>query len=406
VKKDLDKLMRQHRVNAIYAEGKASKNAMMYYLLNGANIYGIFVKQRGKRPFVVHSAIEREVARKTGHRLISWNSFNIKKITEKYRDKIKTGAQLMNDIIEHCGITGNIAFYSPVGMGIGYHSLKRLSRIHPSIKVHYEKDKDIVMAARETKDTGEVERIEKAGRAVARAFDTVIKMVRNLKVKKHVIMKDRKHPLRIGDLRSILNMELLKSGYTNSEGMIVAQGRDAGVPHNAGNDRETVKLGKTIVFDIFPQELGGGYFFDFTRTICFGFASKRIKELYAIVKGAQDFVFEQCRIGRLNRKIEESLCRYFEKHGHSTFLTDPKTEKGYCHSLGHGLGLNVHESPTFGLYRTNKNRITPGQVFTIEPGLYYPEQGFGIRLEDVAYINKRGKVENLTRCARNLIVRM
>jgi Xaa-Pro aminopeptidase len=128
--------------------------------------------------------------------------------------------------------------------------------------------------------------------------------------------------------------------------------------------------------------------------------------MYRIVKDAQDLVFDQCRSGKLNRQIEATLCRFFEKHGHTTFLSNPRTQQGYCHSLGHGLGLNVHERPTFGLFKTNTNRISRGQVFTIEPGLYYPEQGFGIRLEDVAYMNSRGKVENLTKCARRLVIGM
>jgi Xaa-Pro aminopeptidase len=406
MKKDLDHIMREHRVHAIFAEGKASRNATMYYLLNGANMHGIYVKERGKRPYVVHSTIEREVAQKTGHRLINWNTFDIRKLTEHYNDKIKTNVAFMKKIIERCRIKGTVAFYSTPNMGVGYYNCKRLAQTCPTLRVYYEKDKDIVMAARETKDRQEVERIKKAGRAVTQSFNAVIKYVRGLRIRKHAIMKDRKHSLRLGDIRSMLNIELLTRGYANSEGMIIAQGRDAGVPHNAGNDRETVKLGRTIVFDIFPQELGGGYFFDFTRTVCFGFASKQVKEYYAIVKDAQDLVFEQCTAGRLNRRIEESLCRFFEKHGHTTFLSDPRTQIGYCHSLGHGLGLNVHESPTFGLFKTNKNRIAAGQVFTIEPGLYYPAQGFGIRLEDVAYINGRGKVENLTTCARNLVIGM
>lgn len=406
MKRDLDRIMKEHRVDAIFAEGKASKNATMHYLLNGANISGVFIKERGKRPYVVHSTIEREIAQQTGYRLINWNVFDIRKLTERYDDKIKTNAALIRKIIEHCHIRGTVAFYGTTNMGVGYYNCKRLAQIYPLVKVYYEKGKDIVMAARNTKDHQEVQRIKKAGRAVTQSFNALIKYVRSMKVKRQVIMKDRKHPLRIGDMRSMLNIELLNRGYTNSEGMIVAQGRDAAVPHNAGNDRETVKLGRTIVLDIFPQELGGGYFFDFTRTVCFGFAPKRIRELYSVVKDAQDLIFDQCIKGRLHRRIEESLCRFFEKHGHTTFLSDPRTQSGYCHSLGHGLGLNVHESPAFGLVKTNRDRITPGQVFTIEPGLYYPDQGFGIRLEDVAYINTRGKVENLTICARNLVIGM
>jgi Xaa-Pro aminopeptidase len=188
--------------------------------------------------------------------------------------------------------------------------------------------------------------------------------------------------------------------------MIVAQGRDAGVPHNSGNDREAVKVGETIVFDIFPQQQGGGYYFDFTRTICFGYAPKKYHEVYRLVKQAQDISFEQIRTGHLNIEIERSICKFFEKNGHPSPLSTPKTQSGYCHSLGHGLGLNIHESPGFGLFRTNKDRITAGHVFTVEPGLYYPEQDFGIRLEDVIYIDPKGKPVNITNHPRQLVVDM
>jgi Xaa-Pro aminopeptidase len=178
------------------------------------------------------------------------------------------------------------------------------------------------------------------------------------------------------------------------------------VPHNSGRDREAVTLGKTIVFDIFPRERGGGYFFDFTRTICFGYAPDYVKAIYRLVTEAQDYAFSLFQAGKRCSEIGRAVCRFFEKAGHKTLLTDPKTQVGYCHSLGHGLGLNIHESPSFSLFGTNKDVVQRGHVFTNEPGLYYPQKGFGVRLEDVVFINKKGKPVNLTHCARKLVVEM
>jgi Xaa-Pro aminopeptidase len=398
--------MKVMKIDAIYAEGKASNDPTMYYLLNGANIYGIYVKKRGVRAYVIHSSIEREVAQESGLNLINMNKYDIRKIFGKHKDKIKASAVLTSLILKDLKATGNVAFLGLGAAGRSYHILKHLKRLNKNIKIHYDAGKSLVSQIRETKDEEEVQRIKIVRNGVVKTFNNLLNAVGSMRVKKNIIMKDRKKKLLLGDLKSMLQKELFRMNLISSEGVIVAQGRDAGVPHNAGRNREVVKLGKTIVFDIYPREIGGGYFFDFTRTICFGYAAKEIKEVYKIVRDAQDYVFAKLRVGRRTIDIEKSLCKFFENSGHQTFLSDRKSQTGYCHSLGHGLGLNVHESPTFGLLKTNLDKIKPGHVFTVEPGLYYPNKGYGIRLEDVIYVNKRGKIVNLTNCARKLIVEM
>ena len=404
MKKELDKLMKKMKINAIYAEGKSTNSPTMYYLLNGTNFYGHYIKKRGKRAAVVHYPIEREVARASGCRLIPVTKYGLRKIYDKYPDQIKAKAYLIKAILEDQRVKGSVAFYGQQPMGGAYNLLKQLLRVNKKIQVSYESGKSLITLACETKDISEVERIRRVGRSVVHAFNSMLKNVQQMKVKKNVIMKDRKRKLLIGDLRRMLRKMMFEDGLVNSDGMIVAQGRDAGVPHNSGNDRSAVKLGQTIVFDIFPRETNGGYFFDFTRTVCFGYAPKEVIDVYSIVKDAQDFVKDQLRVGKRNIAIERSLCMFFEKHGHATLLNSPKTQRGYCHTLGHGVGLNIHERPSFGLTRTNKDRIKPGHVFTVEPGLYYPDKGYGVRLEDIIYINSRGKVVPLTKCSRKLVV--
>ncbi|MGB3340076.1 MAG: M24 family metallopeptidase [bacterium] len=404
MKKEIDKLMKKMKISAIYAEGKSTSSPTMYYLLNGSNFYGHYVKKQGKRACVVHYPIEREVAKESGHRLINATSYGLRKIYEKYPDQLKAKAYFIKAILDDNSVKGNVAFYGQNQMGGAYNLLKQLLRIDKKVKVCYESSKSLITTARETKDANEVERIESVGRRVVRAFNNMLKHVQQLKVKKNVVMKDRKRKLLIGDLRQMLRKSMFEDGLINSDGMIVAQGRDAGVPHNSGNDRSVVKLGQTIVFDIFPREIGGGYFFDFTRTICFGHASKEIRDVYSTVRDAQDVVIDMFKVGKRNIEIERSLCKFFEKRGHPTLLNSPKTQHGYCHTLGHGVGLNIHESPSFGLIKTNKDRIKTGHVFTVEPGLYYPDKGYGVRLEDIVHINSRGKVIPLTKCSRRLVV--
>ncbi|KPJ74279.1 hypothetical protein AMJ52_01210 [candidate division TA06 bacterium DG_78] len=406
MKRNIDTLMKKMKIDAIYAEGASSRDTTVYYLFNGVTITGHYLKKRGKPAYVIHYPIEREEAKKTGLKCININTYDAKKIYDRYKDSVKAHAVVTKHIFADHNVKGRVVFYGNSSPGSGYAYLRQLVKLDRNIKIVHEQHKSLITLARETKDEKEVDRIKKAGSGVRKAFNAAITGVRSMKVKNDVIVKKNGKKLLIGDLKNLLRKELYAQNLFDTEGMIVAQGRDAGVPHNSGKDREVVKLGKTIVFDIFPQERGGGYFFDFTRTICFGYAPKNVIKHFRIVCEAQDYAFDILRVGTRTVSIERKLCKFFEKMGHTTFLTDPKTQVGYCHNLGHGIGLNVHESPTFGLSKTNTDKIVPGMVFTVEPGVYYPHHGFGIRLEDIVYVSRTGKIINLTNYPRKLVVEL
>jgi Xaa-Pro aminopeptidase len=173
-------------------------------------------------------------------------------------------------------------------------------------------------------------------------------------------------------------------------------GRDAGVPHNSGNDADVLEEGKPIVIDLFPVQSGGGYYFDVTRTICVGKAPAELRDLHALVREAVDRTMETIHEGSPGRTYQEQVCDLFEARGHKTIRQDERLEEGYVHGLGHGIGLEIHERPNLSGNAANKDRIEAGSLFTVEPGLYYPSRGLGIRIEDVAWVKPDGSVENLT----------
>ena len=80
---------------------------------------------------------------------------------------------------------------------------------------------------------------------------------------------------------------------------------------------------------------------------------------------------------------DEVVSDFFENAGFSTLRDNPATREGYVHSLGHGLGLELHEKPGISSLNPDKSRFLPGMVFTLEPGLYFPDQSIGVRIEDV-----------------------
>jgi len=144
--------------------------------------------------------------------------------------------------------------------------------------------------------------------------------------------------------------------------------------------------------DIFPCEAGGGYFYDFTRTWTLGYAPDEVLKLYEDVKSTYDILQRELAVNALFGKYQARTCELFEAKGHPTVMTNPLTEEGYVHSLGHGVGLNIHERPAAGR-GTERDMLVPGSVVTVEPGLYYPDRGMGVRIEDTVYFKEDGTFE-------------
>ena len=201
-------------------------------------------------------------------------------------------------------------------------------------------------------------------------------------------------PLTIGDCKSEIKLSLARRKLIEEVDTIFAIGRDAGIPHSRGHDDDPIVTGRTIVFDIFPQEEGGGYFFDMTRTL----------EAYRQLEECHDAVTSRLKAGEKAATYQTFVCDFFEKLGHETPRTNPQVTSGYVHSLGHGVGLNVHEKPTLSDFPGNDDVLEPGSVFTVEPGLYYPDKGFGMRIEDVYTVAESGEMVNLTNFPRDLVI--
>jgi Xaa-Pro aminopeptidase len=207
----------------------------------------------------------------------------------------------------------------------------------------------------------------------------------------------------VGHIKQNINLWLAEAGVENPEGTIFAIGRDAGVPHSSGNPQDILYLGQTIVFDIFPAEAGGGYFYDFTRTWCLGYAPDEAQSLYEDVLDIYQTIMDELEVNALCSQYQDRTCELFEAQGHPTIKSDPQTQEGYVHSLGHGVGLYIHEYPRFSS-NFKEDRLAPGSVVTVEPGLYYPEKGMGVRLENTIWVRPDGKMEVLADYPLDLVL--
>ena len=101
--------------------------------------------------------------------------------------------------------------------------------------------------------------------------------------------------------------------------------------------------------------------------------------------------------------MQEAVQDFFESKGHATSRSNPKTMEGYVHGLGHGLGLIIHERPSIShILRDDVWQV--GNVVTIEPGLYYPDKGIGMRIEDMFIVSEKGELISYTPFKKDLVL--
>jgi Xaa-Pro aminopeptidase len=138
-----------------------------------------------------------------------------------------------------------------------------------------------------------------------------------------------------------------------------------------------------IILDLFPRAAASGYFGDMTRTVVRGRASDAQRKLWETCLEGQKRALRAIKPGRSGKAVQDDVRQYFTDQGYPTERREGRWS-GFFHGLGHGLGLEIHESP-----RVGTTTFHPGQVVTVEPGLYIPGFG-GVRHEDVVTITKTG----------------
>jgi Xaa-Pro aminopeptidase len=312
-------------------------------------------------------------------------------------------------ILSEYGITGGKVIVSGrVEFSQLYALIRKLVELMPELDIVSEAGLDsTLLRAMETKDDVEVARIRQMGAVTTTVVKLVQDYLTSCEVREdEVLLKEDGRPLTIGDVKGKISLWLAERAAVDVEGVIFAIGRDAGVPHSVGDPEDLMTLGKTIVFDIFPAEKGGGYFYDFTRTWSLGYATPEAQALYDQVHEIYDRVVENLDLNASFIDYQRMTCEYFEAKGHKSQLNTQAPLDGYVHSLGHGVGLNIHERPTSRLTESNDNILKPGVIITIEPGLYYPDKGMGFRIEDTYWVRPDGKIELLAEYPYDFVLPM
>jgi Xaa-Pro aminopeptidase len=408
VKHDIDGLMEKRGIDVAVVMGTVKGNPTMYYMVNGAAIsHAVVIKRRGRDPVLLASPMEREEAAASGLTTIDVAKYGyVEILKEAGGDRLAAQVEYYRRIFSEFGVSGKVGFYGLGAIGAGWRLLESFRSAFPGLDIVGEVEDDLFLTARATKGPEEIERIREVGRLTKEVVRATVEFIRSHSVGGGAFVKEDGKPLTIDDCKAEIRVALARRNLIEEVDTIFSIGRDAGIPHNRGNDADPIALGKTIVFDIFPQEKGGGYFFDFTRTFVFGKASPEILKAYRDLEECCDAVAPGLRAGEPASRYQTETCDFFEERGYETPRTNPQVRSGYVHSLGHGIGLEVHEKPTLSDYAGNKDVLAPGSIFTFEPGLYFPDKGFGMRIEDVYAVSHEGVVENLTNFPRDLVVQV
>jgi len=405
MKQDLDRLMEERGLDAALVGGKALGNPAMVYMTNGAGVSGGYViKKRGQEPVLVCSPIEREEAAASGLTVVNMAKYDFLSVLREKEDRVAAYVELYRRMFADLGVRGRVGFYGMADQGRAWVLLNALQSQLEGVEVYGDFDVTLIDAARATKDAAEAQRMREVGRRTCDVIARTVEYMQSHRVKDDVLVQADGTPLTIGRVHEEIDRFIAEQRLEDPEGFIFSIGRDAGVGHSKGTPGDVVALGKTIVFDIFPREAGGGYFADVTRTFCLGYAPPEIEQAYREVYECQAQLLEAYEVGAEARRYQQMTCEFFESRGHPTIASDSKTEVGYVHSIGHGLGLAVHEEPRFSDVPANTDVLRPGHVFTCEPGLYYPDRGFGMRIEDDLWIDPEGEVHILTDFPKDLVI--
>jgi Xaa-Pro aminopeptidase len=400
MKSDIDALMKERNLDALVIFGHAEHNPPMRYMTGGGHVsHATLIKKRGEDAVLFHGDMERDEAAKSGLKLISYSNYDGEALHKKANGDSALAAAFRAELMfKDAGVTsGRIGVYGTYDLGSVFGMLTRLKELLTQIEFVGEGLNDsLFMRAMETKDEDEVARIRNMGRITTTVVGKVREYLTSCEVRDdEVLLKEDGTPLTVADVHSRIRLWVAEQGAELPSGFIFAIGRDAGVPHSAGNPTNLMKLGQTIVFDIYPAEAGGGYYYDFTRTWSLGYATPEAQKLYDQVKEIFDTLNDNFDLNVPFKNYNLMTCEYFESKGHQSPLHTKAPVEGYVHSLGHGVGLNIHERPFSGLTAGDDQRLAPGVVVTSEPGLYYPEKGMGFRIEDTLWVRPDGKMETL-----------
>lgn len=334
-------------------------------------------KKDGGQFLIVSSMEELRARRESPCSIVTRTAAGFYELLEKHNDADAASAEMIKNF---CGEKLLVPYSMPVGFARALESSAQVTI-----------DSGTVLSMRAKKTGVEIEKIRAVQKKNERGVTLAVDAVRKADVSEDGGLFFEDEPLTSEKLREIMHEAFFRMGLDDKD-TIASCGADTALPHAKGEGQ--LFANQPIVLDVFPRDIETGYFADMTRTISKGKPSDEICRMYDTVHEAKELAVSLIRAGVSGADVHNAAADYFTKKGYVTAGTS-----GFIHSLGHGVGLAIHESPSLSV---RGGVLEEGNVVTVEPGLYYPGIG-GVRLEDMGAVTEDG-FDRFTTFEEELIV--
>lgn len=344
----------REKMKMLDMQGMMVTNPTNIFYLTGIMAEGILLITRKENIFLTDSRYIEEVN--------STLTIDDGIIVHEFKDFSKDEYENFFLFCENVGFEENYVTYSKYKQYMHQYKINNL-----------QETEQVIEKQRMMKDEEEIQKITKACQITDECFTHLLEFIKVGKTEKEIAFEIERYFKTHG-----------ADGISFAP--IVASGENSSKPHAMPTDRK-IDLGDPITLDFGCQYKG--YCSDMTRTIFVGYVPEEIKEIYHLVLKNQLQTGRELKAGANIKVLSKMVENDFRLHGYEL-----------VHSLGHGVGLDIHEYPY--LNGKNDTLLKEKMIVTNEPGIYIPGK-FGVRIEDTVYITKTGSI-NLTKSDKNYIV--
>ena len=344
---EIQEALKKQKIDAAIVINTVIKDPAMLYLTGLDLDYSFLIIPQKEQPTFLVSALEYERAKK----------YSTIKNIQKYQKPLQEIKSLLKG-------------KTTIGLNEAYITLATKKALEKEMKGKRYKPTDVIYkTARIIKTKDEVQKLQKAAAIADRIFESLTKELQT----NRIMFKTEK------DIAEFIDQHAKKWGDGPSFETIVASGKNAALPHYVPQNVPIQRGFCVLDFGVKYKN----YISDISRTIFFGIPEKEEIAKYTKVRSANERAIKELKIGKKLKDIDKLSRKEFN----------------YPHSLGHGIGVEVHEAPN--VSPKSKDIIKENMCFTIEPGMYVPEK-FGIRIEDDMWMTKNNPVQ-LTKSTKELL---